>query len=123
MYAYSGKIDILSNLMNLAPTESIVVPKWVVGELKRISEKFGKPAMAGRFGIKYIKLLEKKKLIREVSDDECDRQNTFIDEKILCLARKNRWILCTNDKNMIRWAKNNKLRVIGVRADRRLDFI
>ena len=120
---YPGHLDILKNLEELVPSEKVVIPVWVIGELEAISKKQGKVGASGRLGLKYIGMLRKKKVLNVIDDSECNSSNKYVDEKILCLAKKNRAIVCTNDKRMIRWAKSNKLRVISVRSDRRLDFV
>ena len=122
IYTYSGKIDIVKNLNQIAPSETIGVPIYVIQELEKISKRTGKISLAARFGLKYINILLEKKFVNIITDDICSKNYKQIDDKIICIAEKHRWIMCTNDIKMKSKAKQKGLRVISVRSDRRLDF-
>lgn len=104
-------LDIISQLKDLLPSFKLIVPSFVLDELKNIKERSGgktrtaasvalKIANSEPLQVKTIPLLK----------------NELVDEALLRISS----VLCTNDRELRRKARINKITVVYLRQKRYL---
>lgn len=107
IYAIKHRIDIESLLKEMPEVGKIVIPNCVIDELyglsSRLVEARAAAVLAQRFTIE----------VSSGSGDEC----------ILSFANNSRAIVLTNDSELIKRLKEAGLRVLSIRAGKRIGFV
>jgi hypothetical protein len=110
MMPFEFKIDLEEELNRLLGSYRIVVPKPIVLELKRLSEKeAGRKRMTAKASLRIIRRYE-----------TVDVKEKNGDKSILKLAEKTNGVVVTNDRELRRKLKNLSMPVIFLRAKKKL---
>jgi rRNA-processing protein FCF1 len=109
IYSFCLKKDIFANIEDLGFTP--VVVSSVIEELKKISKRNSKYAIAARYALRVIEEREKKKRIKIITT----KGNA--DEAIERIAKKQKMRVCTNDKKMKKRIKKVGLEILTVKAN------
>lgn len=106
IYSLKQKTDIRELMFNLPEVSGIVVPECVLFELERMSDDVmyarGALALASRFPT----------VEGEGPADDC----------ILSLAIKEKWFILTNDRELLRRAREEGIRTLSFMGKKRIDF-
>ncbi|MGZ7046745.1 MAG: type II toxin-antitoxin system VapC family toxin [Methanobacterium sp.] len=105
-------VDILTEVGQIIPNFRLLVPSFVVVELKKILERSrGKDRIAASVA---LKIVESPQI--EVFDINLKR-NEHVDDALLRISR----VLCTNDVGLKRRARDRGITVIFLRQKKYLD--
>ena len=109
IYSFCLKKDIFANIENLGFTP--VVVSSVIEELKEISKRNSKYAVAARYALRVIEERKKGKRIKII------RTKGNADEAIERIAKKKKIRVCTNDKEMKKRIKKLGLEILTVKSN------
>jgi len=109
IYSFCLKKDIFANIENLGFTP--VVVSSVIEELKEISKRNSKYAVAARYALRVIEERKKGKRIRII------KTKGNADEAIERIAKKKKIRVCTNDKEMKKRIKKLGLEILTVKSN------
>ena len=108
-------IDVVSELEQILPSCRLLVPIAVLKELNHIKNKSkGKNRIAASIAIKIATSFPIEVLKMELKPDES------VDDALLRLSGKSR-ILCTNDRELKRKARERNINIIYLRQRKYLD--
>jgi uncharacterized protein len=108
-------LDIVEELEQLLPSCKLLVPTAVLKELNLIKERSkGKDRIAASIAIKIASSFPVKILEMEQESDES------VDDALLRLSENSR-LLCTNDRELRRRAREKNINVIFLRQRKYLD--
>ena len=113
---YQFKIDVFSELEHVIGEPFIpVISSRILSELRGISKKVGKAGAAARFALKLIDYRKDK--IKIVDSKEP------VDDWVFIYSNEHRAIACTNDAQLKRRLKAEKMNVIGLRTRAKLGYV
>jgi len=99
-------VDILAELERILPNYAFVVPSFVICELENIKKRSkGKARIAASVALKLVESSD----IRVVAIDLKDRER--VDDALLRISK----VLCTNDRELQRRARNKEITVVYLR--------
>jgi len=105
-------VDILAELGRIIPHYKLVVPSFIIGELEIIKKKSrGKDKIAASVALEVVKSPE-----INVIDVNLKRKE-HVDDALIRISS----VLCTNDINLKRRARNKGISVIYLRGKKYLD--
>jgi rRNA-processing protein FCF1 len=109
-------VDVVGELKQILPSCKLLVPSAVLKELNRIKNRSkGKNRIAASIAIKIATSHPLEVLNMELTDGES------VDDSLLRLAGKSR-ILCTNDRELRKRAREQDINVVYLRQRRYLDI-
>jgi rRNA-processing protein FCF1 len=109
-------VDVVGELKQILPSCKLLVPSAVLKELNRIKNRSkGKNRIAASIAIKIATSHPLEVLNMEQTDGES------VDDSLLRLAGKSR-ILCTNDRELRKRAREQDINVVYLRQRRYLDI-
>jgi rRNA-processing protein FCF1 len=109
IFSFCLKKDIFSNIEDLGFTPVII--SSVVEELKKISRRNSKYAVAARYALKVIEERKKEKRIKII------KTKGNADEAIERIAKKKKIRVCTNDTQMKKRIKKLGLEILTVKSN------
>lgn len=93
---------------------NIVIPRFVIAELQLLADKADHTKRErARFGLGIVKELQDSKLTN-VSIVTSDSSPENVDEKLVELSLKNRWLLLTTDFNLLKVAEIQGVRILNI---------
>jgi rRNA-processing protein FCF1 len=113
---YQFKIDIFLELDHLIgePFQAVVSTK-VLSELRGLARRTGTHGAAARFALKILEA-------RKVSVGKVD-SSVPVDDWVYEYAKEKRAIACTNDRELRKRLKAERLRVVGLRSRAKLGYV
>ena len=111
---FEFKVDIFEELDRIIPEKyEIIIPNLVKEELKEITSKTGKRAIAARSALEMIKKFKEVK-IKKIGG---------VDSSILEFAKDKKYAIATQDKKIKSVAKKFNIPIITMRQKKYLIFI
>jgi rRNA-processing protein FCF1 len=108
-------VDVVGELKQILPSCKLLIPSAVLKELNRIKNRSkGKNKVAASIAVKIASSPPLEVLDMELKDGES------VDDSLLRLAGKSR-VLCTNDRELRRRAREKDINVIYLRQRRYLE--
>jgi len=116
MMAVQFNIDVAGELEQLLPSYKLLVPSAVIMELKKIkSRSNGKNKIAASIALKITTLSP-----IEILDMEL-KQSESVDDALLRLSKRSK-VLCTNDRELRKKAREIGINVVYLRQRKYLDI-
>ncbi len=116
MVPYQFKVDVFTELEHLLDGPfTLVLPSKVMSELRGISKRPGRTGAAARFALKLVEA--RGPAVRQVGSP------LPVDDWLFEYAKRNRAVVCTNDRGLKQRLKAEKLRVIGLRTKTKVGFV
>jgi len=113
---YQFKVNIFAGLERLLEEPfRVTVPSRVLSELRGLARRTGRHGAAARFALKLLSAGAQK--VDTISS------SGPVDDWVFAYAKEHRCVVCTNDRELRRKLKAERLKVVGLRTRAKLGFV
>ncbi len=111
---FEFKVDVIEEIKRIIHEKAeIIIPDLVIEELKDMSKKKGKRGVYAKNAIEYFSRFKKVKV----------KKIDGVDDSIIRFAKENKCVIATQDKEMKRKARKERIPIITMRQKKYLIFL